>query len=79
VKKLPQFEILPAVTVSPFCQSRPGVPKVHCPRDVVVSLNANIGIYHEKGMRWYRRTRHGAFLCRKEADAAGDRDTRNGQ
>ena len=23
--------------------------------------------------------RHGAYVCRKEADAAGDRDTRNGQ
>jgi hypothetical protein len=51
----------------------------HCPRDEVVWLNTNSGIYHEKGMRWYGRTKHGAYVCRKEADTAGDRDTRNGQ
>ena len=53
--------------------------QVHCPRDQVVWLNTNSGIYHERGMRWYGRTKHGAYVCRKEADAAGDRDTRNGQ
>jgi hypothetical protein len=51
----------------------------HCPKDTVVWLNTNSGIYHEKGMRWYGRTREGAYVCRAEADAAGDRDTRNGQ
>jgi len=53
--------------------------QAHCPRDDVVWLNTNTGIYHEKGMRWYGRAKHGAFVCRKEADAAGDRDSRNGQ
>ena len=53
--------------------------QAHCSSDVVVWLNTNSGIYHEKGMRWYGRTKHGAFVCRKEADADGDRDTRNGQ
>src|SRR3984885_15777494 len=48
----------------------------HCPRDQVVWLNTNSGIYHEKGMRWYGNTKAGAYVCRKEADAAGDRDTR---
>ncbi len=51
----------------------------HCPRDVIVWLNTNSGIYHEKGMRWYGNTKAGAYVCRKEADTAGDRDTRNGQ
>ena len=51
----------------------------HCPHDEVVWLNTNSGIYHEKGMRWYGRTKSGAYVCKKEADAAGDRDTRNGQ
>ena len=51
----------------------------HCPRDTVVWLNTNSGIYHEKGMRWYGNTKSGAYVCRGEADAAGDRDTRNGQ
>lgn len=53
--------------------------QAHCPKDIVVWLNTNSGIYHEKGMRWYGRTKHGAYVCRKEADGAGDRDTRNGQ
>jgi hypothetical protein len=51
----------------------------HCPKDQVVWLNTNSGIYHEKGMRWYGNTKAGAYVCRREADAAGDRDTRNGQ
>ena len=51
----------------------------HCPRDEVVWLNTKSGIYHEKGMRWYANTKSGAFVCKAEADAAGDRDTRNGQ
>ena len=53
--------------------------QAHCPRDQVVWLNTNSGIYHTKGMRWYANTRSGAFVCRKEADGAGDRMTRNGQ
>lgn len=53
--------------------------QAHCPRDQVVWLNTNSGIYHEKGMRWYANTKAGAFVCRREADAAGNRDTRNGQ
>ncbi len=53
--------------------------QAHCPRDVVVWLDTKSGIYHEKGMRWYGNTKSGAHVCRKEADAAGDRDTRNGQ
>ena len=53
--------------------------QARCPRDEVVWLNTNTGIYHEKGMRWYGRTKRGVYVCRKEADAAGERDTRNGQ
>jgi hypothetical protein len=51
----------------------------HCRNDEVVWLNTATGIYHEKGMRWYGRTKHGAYVCRREADAVGDRDTKNGQ
>ncbi len=51
----------------------------HCPRDTVVWLNTATGIYHESGMRYYANTKSGAYVCRAEADAAGDRDTRNGQ
>ena len=53
--------------------------QARCPNDKVVWLNTRTGIYHEKGMRWYGNTKQGAYVCRKEADATGDRDTRNGQ
>jgi hypothetical protein len=53
--------------------------QAHCPKDIVVWLNTKTEIWHEKGMRWYGRTKQGAYVCRKEAAAAGYRDTRNGQ
>ena len=68
----------PAVGQPLLFQTEPAA-QGHCPTDVVVWLNTASGIYHERGMRWYGRTKHGAYVCRKEADAAGDRDTRNGQ
>lgn len=51
----------------------------HCPADVVVWLNLPTGIYHFQGQRWYGNTKSGAYVCEKEADANGDRPTRNGQ
>jgi hypothetical protein len=51
----------------------------HCPADIVVWLNLPSGVYHFKGQRWYGNTNHGAYVCQREADAAGDRATRNGQ
>jgi hypothetical protein len=51
----------------------------HCPADVVVWVNTPTGIYHFKGMRWYRNTNHGAYVCQKEGDQAGYRATKNGQ
>lgn len=56
-----------------------GAALQHCPRDVVVWLNVPSGIYHYKGERWYGRTKHGAFACEREAVAAGDRASENGQ
>jgi hypothetical protein len=51
----------------------------HCPNDTVVWVNTKTGVYHLKGERWYGATKAGAYVCRKEADAEGDRMTRNGQ
>lgn len=53
--------------------------QIHCPRDTVVWLNLPTMIWHWKGERWYGRTKHGAFVCEKEAKAAGARATRNGE
>jgi hypothetical protein len=51
----------------------------HCPRDAVVWVNTKTGVYHFRGQRWYGNTIAGAYECRAEADAEGDRATRNGQ
>jgi hypothetical protein len=51
----------------------------HCPNDTVVWVNTKTGVYHLRGERWYGATKEGVFECRKEADAEGDRVTRNGQ
>lgn len=53
--------------------------QVHCPKDVVVWLNTKTGIWHKKGTRWYGRTKYGAYVCRREAAAVGDRGSENGQ
>lgn len=55
------------------------VAQAHCPNDTVVWLNTNSGIYHMPGERWYGATESGSYMCQQEADAAGYRETRNGQ
>ena len=44
----------------------------HCPGETVVWLNFPTAVYHYKGQRWYGTTVPGAFVCRSEADQAGD-------
>jgi hypothetical protein len=51
----------------------------HCPLDTVAWLNVPTGIYHLKGQRWFGRTKSGAYVCKQEADQAGDRPSLNGQ
>jgi len=53
--------------------------KTHCPKDTVVWLNIPSGVYHFAGQRWYGKTKDGVYVCKAEADADGDRATRNGQ
>ena len=65
-----------------FAQSEydtPGAAQHHCPKDTVVWLNTNSGIYHFAGERWYGNTEEGAYVCEREAGRAGDRATENGQ
>lgn len=51
----------------------------HCPSDTVVWLNLPSMIWHYKGERYYGRTKRGAYVCQKEAAAAGARATKNGE
>ncbi len=44
----------------------------HCPGDVVVwSTLSKSGSYHLSGSRYYGKTKHGAYVCEKDAKAAG--------
>ncbi|MGH7116641.1 MAG: hypothetical protein ACREE9_19375 [Stellaceae bacterium] len=46
--------------------------KTHCPGDAIVW--ANLGgskAYHMSGNKYFGKTKHGAFMCQKEADQSG--------
>ncbi len=49
--------------------------QVHCPSDKVVWLNLRNGVYFEKDSLYWGKTKRGAYVCRKEADAAGDHES----
>ena len=51
--------------------------KAHCATDEVVWLNTRSKIYHLKGTHFYAATKQGEYACRKEADAAGDRNSKS--
>ena len=51
--------------------------KAHCATDEVVWLNTKSKIYHLKGTHYYGTTKQGEYACRKEADAAGDRNSKS--
>ena len=51
--------------------------QAHCTNDQVVWLNTRSKIYHEKGTHFYGNTKNGEYACRKEADAAGDRNSKS--
>jgi len=43
-----------------------------CPNDIVVWVNTRTRYYHYKGQPWYGKTSMGAYVCKAEADQAGD-------
>jgi hypothetical protein len=46
--------------------------KGHCPGDAIVWVNlSGSKAYHPSGDRYYGKTKHGAFMCQKEADQSG--------
>ncbi len=46
--------------------------KQACPHDIVVWLNTKSRYYHYKGQPYYGKTDVGAYVCKAEADMAGD-------
>jgi hypothetical protein len=53
--------------------------RMTCPGDVIVWVNTRSGVYHFEGERYFGSTKSGKFMCDMEAQAEGDRPTRNGQ
>jgi hypothetical protein len=51
--------------------------KARCPGDTVVWVNLDSKIYHFVGTRNYGTTKSGAYMCEKDATAAGSRAAKN--
>lgn len=46
--------------------------KAHCPSDTVVWANpSGTKAYHLSSDRYYGKTKHGAYMCQKDAEQAG--------
>ncbi len=46
--------------------------KAHCPGDTIVWANlSGSKAYHMSGNKYFGKTKHGAFMCQKEADRSG--------
>jgi hypothetical protein len=51
--------------------------KTRCPADTVVWATLTSKIYHFGGTRFYGNTKHGAYMCERDAAAAGIRAAKN--
>lgn len=45
--------------------------KGHCPTDTIVWANTSSKAYHMSGTKYYGKTKHGAYMCQKDADQGG--------
>ena len=45
--------------------------KAHCPGDTVVWAHTSSKAYHMAGTKYYGKTKKGAYMCQKDADAGG--------
>ena len=48
-----------------------------CPADTIVWVNLDSKVYHFAGHRSYGNTKSGAYMCERDAMAAGDRAAKN--
>jgi hypothetical protein len=51
--------------------------KARCPADTVVWVNTDSNIYHFAGGQNYGKTKSGAYMCERDATAAGARAAKN--
>jgi hypothetical protein len=51
--------------------------KARCPSDLVVWVNTDSNIYHFSGHKDYGNTKEGAYMCERDATAAGNRAAKN--
>ena len=51
--------------------------KTRCGSDTVVWVNEKTKVYHFTGSKRYGSTKEGAFMCERDAMAAGDRAAKN--
>jgi hypothetical protein len=51
--------------------------KAKCASDTVVWVNQSSSVYHFAGTKDYGTTKKGAYMCEKDAMAAGDRAAKN--
>jgi hypothetical protein len=51
--------------------STEGDARAHCGGDTVAWVNTKSHVYHFAGSKDYGQTKHGAFMCRADADRAG--------
>jgi hypothetical protein len=51
--------------------------KARCPADTVVWANLSSRIYHFNDTRYYGQTKNGAYMCERDAVAAGIRAAKN--
>ncbi len=50
----------------------PQAAMISCPGDVVVWVNTKSKAYHLQGSSFYGNTKHGRYMCKADADRAGD-------
>lgn len=79
-KAAPSQKPAPTVATAPtganqFTSESPA--KAHCPTGLVVWVNTDSHIYHFSGHPDYGKTKQGAYMCEKDAMAAGDRAAKN--
>ena len=83
----PMSSMAPAAPVAPAAKAMAGklasfktlgAATAHCPGDAVVwSTLSKSKSFHLAGSKYYGKTKHGAFVCKSEALAAGFHAAKN--